>query len=130
MTKSTGVGRGGHREGARRPELPKRLKREKQVISFRAGEFAYFVAAMGSVEAAKKQIEQWVQAYPIARGETDHLLAQSPLAARLLNYLEAIGTPESEDYAEELLSLIVAREWDEAKLVDGAIKLKGDSYII
>ena len=72
----------------------------------------------------------WVRAYVISGGETDRLLAQSPLSLRLLNYLEAIGTPDAEDYAEELLSLIVARESDEAKLVDGVIKLKGDSYIV
>ena len=73
---------------------------------------------------------QWVRAYVVANGESDRLLTQSPLSLRLLNYLEATGTPEAEDLAEELLSLIVARESDVAKLKNGAIKLKGDSYII
>lgn len=104
MTKSTGVGRGGHRKGARRPQIPKRLKREKQTISFQAGDFAYFVAVMGSVEAAKKQIEEWVRAYPMARSETDRLLAQSPLAAELLAYLEVTDAPES--LCDRLESLI------------------------
>ncbi len=129
MTKSTGVGRGGYRKGARRPELPKRLKREKQVISFQAGDFAYFVAVMGSVEAAKKQIEQWVRAYPMACGETDRLLAQSPLAAELLTYLEMQSTPEAESLADKLQSLVVVRELDELR-VEGAIELPGGAYIV
>ena len=77
-----------------------------------------------------KLYTQWVQAYVVANGESDRLLTQSPLSLRLLNYLEMIGTPESEDLAEELLSLIVARESDEARLDNGAINPKGDSYII
>ena len=129
MTKSTGVGRGGYRKGARRPELPKRLKREKQIISFQAGDFAYFVAVMGSVVAAKKQIEQWVRAYPMARGETDRLLAQSPLAAELLTYLETQNTPEAESLAEKLQGLVVNRELDELR-AEGAIELPGGSYIV
>jgi hypothetical protein len=129
MTKSTGVGRGGYRKGARRPELPKRLKREKQIISFQAEDFAYFVAVMGSVEAAKKQIEQWVRAYPMARGETDRLLAQSPLVAELLTYLETQNTPEAESLSEKLQSLVVTRELDELR-VEGAIELPGGAYIV
>lgn len=128
MTKSTGVGRGGYRKGARRPELPKRLKREKQIISFQAGDFAYFVAVMGSVEAAKKQIEQWVRAYPMARGETDRLLAQSPLAAELLIYLELTDAPEH--LRDRLESLIVQRVSDEVKIADGVIKTKDGAYIV
>lgn len=117
MTKSRGVGRGGHRRGAGRPEIPEKLKREKQVISFQAGDFADFVAVMGSLTAAKKQIEQWVRAYPIARGETDRLLTQSPLAAGLLAYLEATDAPENlRDWVE---SLIVQRISDEVKVADG-----------
>lgn len=127
MTKSTGVGRGGYREGARRPELPKRLKREKQIISFQAGDFAYFVAVMGSVKAAKKRIEEWVRAYPMARGETDRLLAQSPLAAELLTYLEATDAPEH--LRDRLESLIVQRASDEIKIAEGVAQV-GDSLII
>jgi hypothetical protein len=127
MTKSTGVGRGGYRKGARRPELPKQLKREKQIISFRAGDFAYFVAVAGSVEAAKKQIEQWVRAYPMARGETDRLLAQSPLAAELLTYLEATDAPEH--LRDRLESLIVQRASDEVKIAEGVVQV-GDSLIV
>jgi hypothetical protein len=119
MTKSTGVGRGGYRKGARRPELPKRLKREKQVISFQAGDFADFVAVMGSLTAAKKQIEQWVRAYPMVRGEADRLLGQSPLAAELLAYLEATDAPENlRDWVE---SLIVQRGSDEVKAANRVI---------
>lgn len=127
MTKSTGVGRGGYREGARRPELPKRLKREKQIISFQAGDFAYFVAVMGSVALAKKQIEEWVRAYPMARGETDRLLAQSPLAAELLAYLEATDAPEH--LRDQLESLIVQRASDEVKITEGVTQV-GESFVI
>jgi len=127
MTKSTGVGRGGYREGARRPELPKKLKREKQIISFQAGDFAYFVAVMGSVEAAKKQIEDWVRAYPIARGETDRLLAQSPLATELLTYLEATDAPEH--LRDRLESLIMQRASDEVKIADGVTQV-GESSVV
>ena len=75
-------------------------------------------------------ILSWVRAYVVANGESDRLLAQSPLSLRLLNYLEATGTPEAEDLAEELLSLIVTRESDETRLGNGVIKPKGNSYII
>lgn len=128
MTKSTGVGRGGYRKGARRPELPKRLKREKQIISFQAGDFAYFVAVVGSVDAAKKQIEQWVRTYPMARGESDRLLAQSPLAAELLTYLEATDAPEH--LRDRLESLIVQRASDEDRLATEVIKTKDGAYIV
>jgi len=104
MTKSTGIGRGGYRKGARRPELPKRLKREKQIISFQAGDFADFVAVMGSLAAAKKQIEQWVRAYPMTCGETHRLLAKSPLAAKLLTYLKETNAPKN--LRDQLESLI------------------------
>lgn len=128
MTKSTGVGRGGYRKGARRPELPKNLKREKQIISFQTGDFADFVAVVGSVEAAKKQIEQWVRAYPMARGQSDRLLAQSPLAAELLAYLEATNAPE--ELRDELESLIVQRASDENRLADGVVETRDGTYII
>ena len=120
MTKSTGVGRGGYRKGARRPELPKELKREKQVISFQAGDFADFVATIGSLAAAKKQIEEWVRVYPMVRGETDRFLAQSPLATELLAHLEATDAPENlHDWVEWL---IVQRKSNDAQLADRAIK--------
>lgn len=125
MTKSTGVGRGGHRRGAGRSELPKRLKREKQVISFQTGDFADFVAVMGSVVAAKKQIERWVRAYPMICCETDRLLAQSALATELLTYLKATNAPENlHDWVE---SLIVQRESDEGKLANGAVEAKDEA---
>jgi hypothetical protein len=127
MTKSTGVGRGGYRKGARRPKLPNIVKREKQIISFQAGDFAYFVAVMGSVEAAKKQIEQWVRAYPMARGETDRLLAQSPLAAELLAYLETTDAPEQ--LRDQLESLIVQRASDEVKIAEGVTQV-GESFVV
>jgi len=77
-----------------------------------------------------KLYTQWMRAYMVANGESDRLLTQSPLSLRLLNYLEATGILEAEDLAEELLSLIMTRESNEARLDNGAIKLKGNSYII
>ena len=71
-----------------------------------------------------------MRAYVVANGESDRLLTQSPLSLRLLNYLEATGTPVAEGLTEELFSLIVARESDEARLDNEAIKLRGNSYII
>jgi hypothetical protein len=95
------------------------------VISFQAGDFADFVAIMGSVVAAKKQIERWVRAYPIVRGETDRLITQSPLAAELLAYLEATNAPENlRDWVE---SLIVQRESDEGKLAESAVEAKDEA---
>jgi hypothetical protein len=125
MTKSTGVGRGGCRRGAGRPEIPQRLKREKQVISFQAGEFADFVATVGSISTAKKQIEQWVQAYPMVRGETDRLLAQSPLAVELLAYLEVTDAPEH--LRAWLESLIVQRISNEVRVAEGTVKTKDEA---
>lgn len=131
MTKSTGVGRGGYREGARRPELPKRLKREKQTISFQVGDFAYFVAVMGSVGAAKKQIEDWVRAYPMARGETDRLLTQSPLASEILSYLETQeDSAKAQELADKLQLLIVNRELDELRAEGAIAQLPGGAYIV
>lgn len=117
------------RKGGRTP-LPKGEKKEIAHIHLPQWLLAAFKKLVPVGRERTNLIVGWVRAYVVANGESDRLLAQSPLSLRLLNYLEAIGTPEAEDYAEELLSLIVVRESDEAKLEDGAIELTGDSYIV
>lgn len=117
MTKSTGVGRGGYRKGARRPKLDEKLKRVKYIVSLQAGQVADFEAAAGGTKAAKKQIEAWVCTYTIARGKTDRLIAQSPIALKLLAYLKATNAPD--ELRKELELLIVQRASDEVKIADG-----------
>lgn len=116
MTKSTGVGRGGYRKGARRPKLDEKLKRIKYIVSLQAGQVADFEAATGGAKAAKKQIEAWVHSYMIARGKTDRLLGQSLSNFKLLAYLEATNAPD--ELRKELEALIVQRASDEVKLAD------------
>ncbi len=118
MTKSTGVGRGGYRKGARRPKLEEKLKRVKYIVSLQAGQVADFEAATGGSEAAKKQIEQWVRVYTIARGGTDRLLAQSATALKLLAYLKATNGPD--ELRKELESLIMQRTLDEVRVANEA----------
>ena len=117
------------RKGGRTP-LPEGEKKEIAHIHLPRWLLAAFKELVPLGRDRSNLILGWVRAYVVANGESDRLLTQSPLSLRLLNYLEATGTPEAEDLAEELLSLIVTRESDEAKLDNGAIKLKGDSYII
>ena len=69
-----------------------------------------------------------MRAYTIAGGESDRLLAQSPLAAELLAYLEATDAPEH--LRDRLESLIVQRDSDEVKIGEGVTKTKNGAYII
>lgn len=116
-------------KGGRKP-LPQDEKKEIAQIHLPRWLLVAFKKLVPVGRDRSNLILSWVRVYVVANGESDRLLAQSPLSLRLLNCLEAIDTPESENLAEELLSLIVARESDEAKLEEGAIKLKGDGYII
>ncbi len=109
------------RNGGRPPKYTANNQPVQTNLYIPASDFENFCELVPETAARNELATGWVRAYTIARGETDRLLAQSPLSLRLLNYLEAIGTPEAEDYAEELLSLIVVRESDEAKLEDGVI---------
>ena len=121
---------GGSRKNAGRKPMPA-SKKPINIDGYVATEIIEGFRKLIPVAADRNKLyTQWMRAYVVANGESDRLLTQSPLSLRLLNYLEMIGTPESEDLAEELLSLIVARESDEAKLNNGVIKLKGNSYII
>ena len=118
---------GGSRKNAGRKPMPA-SKKPINIDGYVATEIIEGFRKLVPAAADRKRLyTQWVRAYVVAGGETDRLLAQSPLSLRLLNYLEATGTPEAEDLAEELLSLIVTRESDEAKLENGAIKLRSSS---
>ncbi len=128
MTKSTGVGRGGYRKGARRPKLDEKLKRVKYIISLQAGRIADFETATGDAETAKKQIEAWVCAYTVASNETDRLLAASPTAIKLLRYLKATNAPD--ELREELESLIVQQVSDKVNIGDGVIKTQSGAFVI
>ena len=75
-----------------------------------------------------KLYTQWMRAYIIAGGETDRLLAQSPLAAKLLTYLEATDAPG--ELRDQLESLIVQQASDKVKIAAGVIKTKNGAYII
>lgn len=75
-----------------------------------------------------KLYTQWMRAYVIAGGETDRLLAQSPLAAELLTHLEVTDAPE--ELRDRLESLMVQRASDEVKVATGVIKTKNGAYII
>lgn len=70
----------------------------------------------------------WARAYVIDNGESDRLLAQSPLALELLTYLEATDAPEH--LRDRLELLTVQRVSDEVKIADGTIKTKNGAYII
>lgn len=58
----------------------------------------------------------------------DRLLAQSPLAAELLTYLEATDAPE--ELRDRLESLMVQRASDEVKIATGVIRTKNGAYIV
>jgi hypothetical protein len=93
-----------------------------------AGQLADFEVATGGAEAAKKQIEAWVRAYMIARGETDRLLAQSPLATELLTYLESTDAPGH--LRDQVKYLIMQRESDGVKIVNGINKTESGTYLV
>jgi hypothetical protein len=64
-----------------------------------------------------KLFTSWARAYLVANGESNRLLAQSPTAIKLLNYLEQINAPL--ELRDELESLIVQRDFEERKAEAG-----------
>ena len=117
--------KGGRRKGSGRKRKPDGQKKIQWWVYLREEEVEKFGAAGGT----REQVAGWVRAYPMARGETDRLLAQSPLVAKLLTYLEAQNTPKAEELAEKLLTLVVMRELDDLR-IEGAIELPGGAYIV
>jgi hypothetical protein len=121
--------RGGSRTGAGRKPLPTHQKKEQFNVSLPPGDAIALKILIPSATERNELIKKWVRAYVINHGESDRLLAQSPLAAELLTYLETQSTPEAESLAEKLQSLVVTRELDELR-VEGAIELPSGAYII
>ena len=115
--------KGGSRKGSGRPRKPAGATKIQWWVYPTEKEFEDFKAVGGTAE----QVVTWIRAYPMARGESDRLLAQSPLAAELLTYLEATDAPEH--LRDRLESLIVQRASDEIKIAEGVVQV-GDSLII
>ena len=116
--------RGGKRKGSGRPKSPDTERKIQWWIYLKQSELAAFEAIGGT----RKQVADWIRCYPMARSETDRLLAQASIASRLLNFLEGLGTPESEALTEELFGLIVNRNSDEVRVLEG--EKAGDSWIV
>lgn len=75
-----------------------------------------------------KLFADWARAYVISNGESDRLLAQSPVAAELAAYLARIDAPQ--ELRDKLESLIVVRVSDEVKIAEGVTKTKSGAYIV
>jgi hypothetical protein len=118
--------RGGSRTGAGRKPLPTHQKKEQFNVSLPPGDAIALKILIPSATERNELIKKWVRAYVINHGESDRLLAQSPLAAELLTYLEATDAPEH--LRDRLESLIVQRDSDEVKIGEGVTKV-GTSYI-
>ena len=119
---------GGSRKNAGRKPMPaseKPINIDGYVATEIIEEFRKLVPAAAD---RNKLYTQWMRSYVIAGGETDRLLAQSPLAAELLAYLETTDAPEH--LRDRLESLIVQRASDEVKIAAGVIKTKNGAYII
>ncbi|MEZ2278070.1 MAG: hypothetical protein ACBR12_14285 [Microcoleus sp.] len=121
-----GIGSGGSRGGGRKAkhEDEKSIKATFQINN---GAWKYFCALVNEPAERHRLIQNWIRIYSIAGGESDRLLAQSPLAVELLNYLEVADVPE--ELRDKLESLIVARDSDEVKIAEGVARI-GDSYVV
>ena len=116
------TGKGGPRKGSGRPKKPAGATKIQWWVYPTEKELEDFKAVGGTAE----QVVNWIRAYPMARGETDRLLAQSPLSAELAAYLAATDAPQ--ELQDKLESLMVQREGGELKIGEGVISV-GDSYI-
>ena len=114
------------RNGGRVP-LPEEEKAETFYVSLPRWLLEAFKKLVPRGIDRSKLIINWVRTYTIAGGESDRLLAQSPLAAELMAYLEATDAPEH--LRDRLESLIVQRASDEIKIAEGVVQV-GDSLII
>lgn len=121
-------GCGGSRSGSGRKPIGEHNKSIRATFQINSGAWKYFCSLAPDPVVRHKLIEGWVSVYSIAGGESDRLLAQSPLAAELLAYLEATDAPEH--LRDRLESLIVQRASDEDRLATGVIKTKDGAYII
>jgi hypothetical protein len=93
-----------------------------------AAELEAFCRLVPAAADRNKLVTGWVRAYTIADGESDRLLAQSPLSAKLATYLEATDAPQ--ELQDELESLMVARASDEVRVSESVTVAKGGSYVV
>jgi hypothetical protein len=84
--------RGGKRRNAGRPARPTDQKIIQWWIYLKRVEVENFEAAGGT----RQQVIDWVRAYPATKSNTDHQLIQSPIANRLLRYLDVVYKINSE----------------------------------
>lgn len=103
-----GIGSGGSRGGGRKSKHEDE-KSVKATFQINNGIWKYFCSLKEPAER-HKLIQNWIRIYSIAGGESDRFLAQSPLAAELLAYLEATDAPDH--LRDHLKSLIVQRASD------------------
>ena len=115
------------RSGGRKPVYSEKNKPAQANLYLPAGDLDNFCKLVPATADRNKLVTQWVRAYTIANSETDRLLAQSPLAAELLAYLEVTDAPEQ--LRDRLESLIVQRASDEVKIAEGVTQV-GESFVI
>ena len=115
------------KSGGRKPVYSEKNKPAQANLYLPAGDLDNFCELVPATADRNKLVTQWVRAYTIAKGDTDRLLAQSPLAAELIAYLEATDAPE--ELRDRLESLIVQRASDEVKIAEGVAQV-GESFII
>jgi hypothetical protein len=116
------------RSGGRKPIHSEQSKPTQSNLYLPAGEFKAFCELVPATADRNKLVAQWVRAYTISGGESDRLLAQSPLSAKLTTYLEATDAPQ--ELRDELESLMVARASDEVRIAEGVLVTKGGSYVV
>ena len=115
------------KSGGRKPIHSEKSKPTQANLYLPAGELEDFCELVPATSDRNKLVRQWVRAYTIAGGESDRLLAQSPLSAELLSYLETTDAPE--ELRDKLESLIMARASDEVKIAEGVIQV-GESFLV
>ncbi len=104
-------GCGGSRTGAGRKQLPENEKSVRATFQINNGIWKYFCSQICDPAERHRLIGDWIRTYMIAGGESDRLLAQSPLATELLAYLESTDAPKS--LRDRLESLIAQQASDE-----------------
>ncbi|MEG4251083.1 hypothetical protein [Microcoleus sp. Pol10D4] len=114
------------RKGGRTP-LPEAEKRELAQFYLPRWLLAAFKELIPVAADRSNLVTKWVRAYAISNGESDRLLAQSPIASEVLEYLEATSAPQ--ELIDKLESLIVTRASDEERIDKGVTKA-GNSWIV
>lgn len=115
------------RSGGRKP-LPPAERAMQANIYLQAGLLENLQNLLPVAADRNKLFADWARAYVINNGESDRLLAQSPLSAKLAAYLEATDAPQ--ELRDELESLMVARASDEVKIEGETIATKNGAYIV